>query len=89
MVVYSDLYEENILIDKSITLTSLALFDTTTNTIAQSLVILKMMIIPYKKAHHVLIQEQQIQMVVVMMTLQTTAEKPLTWEHLNTLQKIV
>ena len=37
VVVYPDLYEENILIDKSITLTSLALFDTTTNTIIESL----------------------------------------------------
>ena len=37
VVVYPDLYNENILIDKSITLTSLALFDTTTNTIAESL----------------------------------------------------
>ena len=37
VVVYPDLYNENILIDKSITLTSLALFDPTTNTIAESL----------------------------------------------------
>ena len=37
VVVYPDLYNENILIDKSITLTSLALFDSTTNTIAESL----------------------------------------------------
>ena len=37
VVVYPDLYNENILIDKSITLTSLALFDTTTNTILESL----------------------------------------------------
>ena len=37
VVVYPGLYEENILIDKSITLTSLALFDTTTNTILESL----------------------------------------------------
>ena len=37
VVVYPDLYNENILIDKSITLTSLALFDPTTNTISESL----------------------------------------------------
>ena len=37
VVVYPDLYNENILIDQSITLTSLALFDTTDNTIAESL----------------------------------------------------
>ena len=37
VVVYQGVYEENILIDKSITLTSLALFDTTTNTILDSL----------------------------------------------------
>ena len=37
VVVYQGVYEENIIIDKSITLTSLALFDTTTNTIAETL----------------------------------------------------
>ena len=37
VVVYPELYNENIIIDKSITLTSLALFDTTTNTIAEAL----------------------------------------------------
>ena len=37
VVVYPDTYFENILIDKSIILTSLALFDTTTNTLLDSL----------------------------------------------------
>ena len=37
VVVYPGVYEENLQIDKSITLTSLALFDTTTNTIAETL----------------------------------------------------
>ena len=37
VVVYPDLYNENIIIDKSITLTSLALFNPTDNTIADSL----------------------------------------------------
>ena len=37
IVVHQGVYEENLVIDKSITLTSLALFDTTTNTIAETL----------------------------------------------------
>ena len=37
VVVYPGLYTENIVVDKSITLTSLALFDTTTNTLLESL----------------------------------------------------
>ena len=37
VVVYPDVYTENIVVDKSITLTSLALFDTTTNTLLESL----------------------------------------------------
>ena len=37
VVVYQGVYEENLIIDKSITLTSLALFDIETNTIAETL----------------------------------------------------
>ena len=37
IVVHQGVYEENLVIDKSITLTSLALFDITTNTIAETL----------------------------------------------------
>ena len=37
VVVYPDTYYENIIVDKTITLTSLALFDTTTNTLLDSL----------------------------------------------------
>ena len=37
IVVYPDIFNENIMIDKNITLTSLALFDTTTNSLSVSL----------------------------------------------------
>ena len=37
VVVYPDTYYENIVINKTITLTSLALFDTSTNTLSASL----------------------------------------------------